>query len=142
MPEVNSSKCKARQYSDSMQCVCGLAWDVNDPDPPACRGARTHDELASPGCDTGKSASLIVATVDVANDRFDIPLPEGITRLLAPRPPSSASFAKTLIRLQNAAERGRGAERGVVGVYRRDLQDLLRDWQRLDDIVRSGESDQ
>lgn len=30
--------CKARQYNDQMQCGrCGLAWDVNDPEPPACR---------------------------------------------------------------------------------------------------------
>lgn len=31
------SRCKARQYSDQMLCQCGLAWDVNDPDPPECR---------------------------------------------------------------------------------------------------------
>ncbi len=31
------SGCKARQYSDQMQCDrCGLAWDVNDIDPPSC----------------------------------------------------------------------------------------------------------
>lgn len=29
--------CKAIQYSDEMYCAdCGLRWDVNDPDPPAC----------------------------------------------------------------------------------------------------------
>ena len=29
--------CEARQYSDQMQCGrCGLAWDVNDPEPPEC----------------------------------------------------------------------------------------------------------
>jgi hypothetical protein len=28
--------CKARQFSDQMLCECGLAWDVNDPDPPEC----------------------------------------------------------------------------------------------------------
>lgn len=34
--------CKAVQYSDQMVChACGLYWDVNDPDPPACqRGKR------------------------------------------------------------------------------------------------------
>lgn len=32
--------CEARQYSDQMQCGrCGLAWDVNDPEPPRCRTA-------------------------------------------------------------------------------------------------------
>lgn len=31
------SECKARQYSDQMMCdYCGLAWDVNDHDPPDC----------------------------------------------------------------------------------------------------------
>lgn len=29
-------RCKARQTSDQMTCVCGLAWDMNDPDPPDC----------------------------------------------------------------------------------------------------------
>lgn len=29
--------CKARQYSDQMNCPrCGLVWDMNDPDPPPC----------------------------------------------------------------------------------------------------------
>ncbi len=28
--------CKARRYSDQMQCECGRAWDMNDPDPPEC----------------------------------------------------------------------------------------------------------
>jgi len=33
-----SNDCKARQFSDQMQCgKCGLAWDVNDPEPPACK---------------------------------------------------------------------------------------------------------
>lgn len=30
------TNCKARQYSDQMLCECGLAWDVNDPEPPEC----------------------------------------------------------------------------------------------------------
>ena len=29
--------CQARQYSDQMLCRCGLAWDVNDLEPPECR---------------------------------------------------------------------------------------------------------
>lgn len=30
--------CKARRYSDQMQCGrCGYVWDVNDPDPPKCK---------------------------------------------------------------------------------------------------------
>lgn len=31
-----TTTCKARQYNDQMLCRCGLAWDVNDPEPPAC----------------------------------------------------------------------------------------------------------
>lgn len=30
--------CAARQYSDQMVCnKCGLAWDMNDPEPPQCK---------------------------------------------------------------------------------------------------------
>ena len=30
--------CQAYQVSDQMSCPsCGLVWDMNDPDPPACR---------------------------------------------------------------------------------------------------------
>lgn len=42
--------CKARQYSDQMSCVCGLVWDVNDPDPPKCTAmhpplAKTEEDM-------------------------------------------------------------------------------------------------
>ena len=31
------ARCTARQESDQMVCrKCGLAWDMNDPDPPTC----------------------------------------------------------------------------------------------------------
>jgi len=31
------NNCFARQYSDQMICsACGLVWDLNDPEPPAC----------------------------------------------------------------------------------------------------------
>lgn len=34
---MSTPLCKARQYSDQMACSeCGLSWDVNDPEPPAC----------------------------------------------------------------------------------------------------------
>lgn len=30
-------RCKARQYSDQMNCHdCSLVWDMNDLDPPTC----------------------------------------------------------------------------------------------------------
>jgi len=28
--------CKAKQYSDTMVCECGLVWDTNDIYPPEC----------------------------------------------------------------------------------------------------------
>lgn len=38
--------CKAIQYSDQMSCAdCALAWDVNDPEPPACRTLDEDTEL-------------------------------------------------------------------------------------------------
>ena len=39
--------CDAIQYSDQMQCVCGLAWDVNDPEPPICSkvAARRREQV-------------------------------------------------------------------------------------------------
>lgn len=38
--------CAARQYSDQMLCgTCGLAWDMNDPDPPPC----PHENAKGPG---------------------------------------------------------------------------------------------
>lgn len=34
--------CKAVQYSDQYHCPqCGLTWDVNDPEPPACQPLST-----------------------------------------------------------------------------------------------------
>lgn len=35
--------CRARQHGDQMLCECGLAWDVNDPDPPDCRASMLSD---------------------------------------------------------------------------------------------------
>lgn len=38
MANTQRNGCGAKRYSDQMQCgKCGLAWDVNDPEPPACR---------------------------------------------------------------------------------------------------------
>ena len=34
---TNNNRCEAVQVSDQMCCGrCGLAWDVNDPEPPEC----------------------------------------------------------------------------------------------------------
>jgi hypothetical protein len=41
-PETSTKHCQAKQYSDQMQCACGLAWDMNDPEPPECPGATSR----------------------------------------------------------------------------------------------------
>lgn len=43
--------CKARQHSDQMIChTCGLVWDMNDPEPPECKGEQhrqaSHSKLS------------------------------------------------------------------------------------------------
>lgn len=33
--------CEARRYNDQMICGrCGLAWDVDDPEPPKCKSVK------------------------------------------------------------------------------------------------------
>lgn len=34
---VKMKRCKAIRQGDQMQCVCGLAWDIDDTDLPECR---------------------------------------------------------------------------------------------------------
>lgn len=42
-----SRDCLARQYSDQMNCpACGLAWDMNDPEPPRCGKVDRRTRLA------------------------------------------------------------------------------------------------
>jgi prefoldin subunit 5 len=39
VPEPKPAKCNAVQKSDSMVCQrCCITWDMNDPDPPECKG--------------------------------------------------------------------------------------------------------
>ncbi|QDP67026.1 MAG: hypothetical protein Unbinned3138contig1000_68 [Prokaryotic dsDNA virus sp.] len=41
IPRLSASKCQAVQVSDQMACrPCGLVWDMNDPEPPACGQVR------------------------------------------------------------------------------------------------------
>ncbi len=41
--------CLARQHSDQMVCgKCALQWDINDPEPPACRNAEKVVEPLKP----------------------------------------------------------------------------------------------
>lgn len=53
--------CSAVQQSDEMFCAkCGLRWDVNDPEPPACRKSfpETQSNL---GTMTDREATVAVA---------------------------------------------------------------------------------
>ena len=42
---MDTSKCQARQTSDQMTCSCDNVWDMNDPEPPACRKAVVVDQV-------------------------------------------------------------------------------------------------
>lgn len=48
-----NSNCQARQHSDQMLCEkCGTAWDMKDPNPPACKdrppcAALTEEDISS-----------------------------------------------------------------------------------------------
>ena len=66
-----NTHCEAIQYSDEMQCArCGLAWEVNDPEPPEC----TPQTLV-------EFVEFEAAIVDSVADAFDVPRED----LLAPR---------------------------------------------------------
>lgn len=39
-----SKTCDARRQGDQMQCRCGLAWDLNDLDPPQCQKTAVGNE--------------------------------------------------------------------------------------------------
>lgn len=44
--------CQARQYGDQMIChACGLNWDTNDPEPPACRKVDKRTKRAKAGAE-------------------------------------------------------------------------------------------
>jgi len=71
---MNTPNCAARRYSDQMHCGrCGLQWDVNEDDPPACidAGRATLDrmkveycELESNGCQRRTPGQTASGTLD------------------------------------------------------------------------------
>lgn len=86
--------CKARQHSDQMACSeCGLAWDVNDPEPPAC-GKKTAP-LSTPAESRmyrqGQSESIEVTTISgTAKEIIDSPATQALlqpARILLPTLP-------------------------------------------------------
>ena len=61
-------RCHARQYSDQMRCPnCGLAWDVNDPDPPDCKKLLT-DRKSALICETQQP--VVPTTKEKQDDLF------------------------------------------------------------------------
>lgn len=77
--------CYARQYNDQMQCgVCGLAWDVKDPEPPTCcpkqpvvRKFMTGDKHAV------KSEQVDRRFVTTAAVQIPVTLPDGVAQNMA-----------------------------------------------------------
>jgi len=56
--------CKARQYSDQMHCAeCGLSWDVNDPDEPACRPEAIEPKREKPPSDMGERLRTLASKI-------------------------------------------------------------------------------
>jgi hypothetical protein len=72
-----SANCLARQYADQTVCAaCGLSWDTNDPEPPACRKvdrrAKVVKEVAAFDAEAVKLSNGLPDTLpaDVAADMF------------------------------------------------------------------------
>lgn len=38
MFDTLAKECEASQHGDAMVCPCGNVWDMNDPNPPECKG--------------------------------------------------------------------------------------------------------
>lgn len=82
---VDGHTCHARQESDQMVCHrCGIRWDMNDPEPPACRVARTIGPVEVPRI----RAWMPLALPDWLAEKMAIiaaetPGPEGLKRAYA-----------------------------------------------------------
>ena len=59
--------CKARQYSDQMECArCGHIWDINDSDPPECLTSKQIGNRAIASIRTYQA----VASIPTSRPRF------------------------------------------------------------------------
>jgi hypothetical protein len=57
---TTAHQCQARQYSDQMCCgKCGLEWDVNDPEPPACKPEDTKPKRTTKPRHTHKESNRV-----------------------------------------------------------------------------------
>lgn len=102
--------CEARQYSDQMTCGrCGLAWDVNDPDPPACR--RTIDRRAIPDRRVTRAVARIEPVIATVTAQIPVELPDPLALELA------AAY-------EQARGRGLGGVDAMRAVYRSLLAGL------------------
>lgn len=62
-----SKTCEARRQGDQMQCRCGLAWDLNDPDPPQCQKAAVGNEAL------GQARKIIAGNQGQQLDLLSVP---------------------------------------------------------------------
>ena len=92
-------ECQARQYGDQMICAaCGLNWDTNDPEPPACHKVDRRT----------KKAKEAAAGLDAAKTRKALPheLPDDV----------AAEMVKTY--KANARDGLKGQIAGMQAAYR------------------------
>ncbi len=76
-----SRACEARQESDEMACACGLRWDVNDPNPPACRRVRHAAPVPSSKRELLQSARkeyLMVSKIPAAGEIINV-IPDALS---------------------------------------------------------------
>lgn len=73
-------ECLARQYGDQMICAaCGLNWDTNDPEPPACRKVDRRSKKAR------EAKEGLEAAMEHAKERRGLPdeLPDHVAMEMA-----------------------------------------------------------
>ena len=106
--------CHARQHSDQMLCACGLAWDVNDPDPPECR--RITVRRFVPGPRTSLLAEgFVPSPVDRGVTWVDVPVDCARSKV----PDQTLRFAvdSFLLACQMAGLRVRQIKLGIDEIY-------------------------
>jgi hypothetical protein len=106
--------CKAKQYSDQMQCdACGLSWDMNDPEPPKCR-----QDVACAVCE-GEAGAVKIGRFDLCLD----PRCADVAKVWITRQPDGSTYWESEA-IKTGGKAG-GAYLQTLGVY--DLSKLTPD---------------
>lgn len=111
--------CDAKRYSDQMQCACGLAWDVNDPDPPQCRRQR-HVEPGKRATPRIIEARRELEAMQAASDGI-------VTALLGPKLPENLPLSlagRMTAAYERAMDSGRSGTAAMQAAYRVLLDSL------------------